>query len=150
MAALAGCGRRAAPGVMIQVETGDEREGVPEERCSTSPPPSPPTRACVLEGVSTNYACFHGARPRYRASVEAVARAARALARPGFAVERVSGGNSSVLWLARPGERLPAEVTELRCGEALLLGQDALFYEPLPGCRARRLRAQGRSARGVY
>jgi predicted amino acid racemase len=30
---------------------------------------------------------------------------------------------------------LPAEITELRCGEALLLGQDALFYEPLPGCR---------------
>ena len=35
----------------------------------------------------------------------------------------------------RPGDVLPAEVTELRCGEALLLGQDALFYEPLPGCR---------------
>jgi ornithine racemase len=29
---------------------------------------------------------------------------------------------------------LPGEVTELRCGEALLLGQDALRYEPLPGC----------------
>jgi predicted amino acid racemase len=26
-------------------------------------------------------------------------------------------------------------VTELRCGEALLLGQDALFYQALPGCR---------------
>ena len=27
-------------------------------------------------------------------------------------------------------------MTELRCGEALLLGQDALYYEPLPGCRS--------------
>jgi predicted amino acid racemase len=33
------------------------------------------------------------------------------------------------------GESLPSEVTELRCGEALLLGQDALFYEAIPGCR---------------
>ena len=56
-------------------------------------------------------------------------------AAPACAVERVSGGNSSLLWLLAAGERLPAEVTELRCGEALLLGQDALHYRPLPGCR---------------
>ncbi|MCL6505600.1 MAG: aldehyde dehydrogenase family protein [Bryobacteraceae bacterium] len=53
----------------------------------------------------------------------------------GLPVTRVSGGNSSLLWLLARGEPLPAEITELRCGEALLLGQDALFYEPLPGCR---------------
>jgi predicted amino acid racemase len=39
-----------------------------------------------------------------------------------------------VLWLLKRGDRLPEEVTELRCGEALLLGQDALCFEPLPGC----------------
>jgi predicted amino acid racemase len=39
-----------------------------------------------------------------------------------------------VLWHLKPGDKLPAEITELRCGEALLLGHDALFYEPLPGC----------------
>jgi predicted amino acid racemase len=47
----------------------------------------------------------------------------------------VSGGNSSLLWLLIEGQTLPAEVTELRCGEALLLGQDALHYRALPGCR---------------
>jgi predicted amino acid racemase len=30
---------------------------------------------------------------------------------------------------------LPQEITELRCGEALLFGHDALCYEELPGCR---------------
>ena len=35
-------------------------------------------------------------------------------------------------------------MTELRCGEALLLGQDALLYQRLPGCRqdACRLRVE--------
>ena len=56
-------------------------------------------------------------------------------AAPAAPCERVSGGNSSLLGLLVAGERLPAEITELRCGEALLLGQDALHYRPLPGCR---------------
>jgi predicted amino acid racemase len=36
--------------------------------------------------------------------------------------------------LVRQGD-IPAGLTELRCGEALFLGHDALHYEPLPGCR---------------
>jgi predicted amino acid racemase len=67
--------------------------------------------------------------------VERVARGALALRDAGLPVGRVSGGNSSLLWLIARGEGLPELVTELRCGEALLLGQDALFYEPLPDCR---------------
>jgi ornithine racemase len=122
--------------VMIQVETGDEREGVPEallldlaDRVAAEP-------RLRLEGVSTNYACFLGAPEGIRGSLEGVALAARSLRSAGFPVTRVSGGNSSVLWLLTRGERLPEEITELRCGEALLLGQDALRYERLPGCAA--------------
>jgi predicted amino acid racemase len=121
--------------VMLQLETGDEREGVPAERLLelaryvVSEP-----RLC-LEGVSTNFACFLGCADGIMASVEAVAGAAAALRAAGLPVLRVSGGNSSLLWLLRRGVRLPAEITEVRCGEALLLGQDALQYEPLPGCR---------------
>ena len=40
-----------------------------------------------------------------------------------------------MLPLLAAGTPLPGEVTELRCGESLLLGQDALAYRPLPGCR---------------
>ena len=73
-----------------------------------------------------------------------VAGAARRLREAGFEVPRVSGGNSSVLGLIARGESLPAEVTELRCGEALLLGQEPLELSPLEGCRqdACRIRAQ--------
>jgi predicted amino acid racemase len=134
-AAVAALGAAEAPRkVMIQVETGDEREGVPADLLldlATFVAAEPSLR---LEGVSTNYACFLGPPAGLEASLEGVAQAARALRSAGFAVGRVSGGNSSVLWLLSRGKALPGEVTELRCGEALLLGQDALCYEPVPGC----------------
>lgn len=134
--AVAALGSAAAPRrVMIQLETGDEREGVPEDRLLDLATAISADTRLTLEGVGTNYACFKGRPYGIDSSVEAVARAARALRGAGYEFPRVSGGNSSVLWHLRPGDMLPAEVTELRCGEALLLGQDALFCEPLPGCR---------------
>lgn len=120
--------------VMVQVETGDEREGIPVERLAHLAEVIADDPRLELAGLATNYACFRGVPGAVRESVATVAEAARVLRSGGFAISRVSGGNSSLLWLLARGERLPAEVTELRCGEALLLGQDALFYESLEGC----------------
>lgn len=120
--------------VMVQVETGDEREGIPVERLVYLAEVIADDPRLELAGLATNYACFRGVPGAVRESVATVAEAARVLRSGGFAISRVSGGNSSLLWLLARGERLPAEVTELRCGEALLLGQDALFYESLEGC----------------
>jgi predicted amino acid racemase len=122
--------------VMLQVDTGDRREGVPPEGVLGLAQRIVAEPRLALEGVGTNYACFEGGPQGIRASVEAVAQAARTLREGGLPVRRVSGGNSSLLWLLARGEELPAEVTELRCGEALLMGHDALYYELLPGCCA--------------
>ncbi len=121
--------------VMVQVETGDEREGAPLDGLPDLAAAIAGDPRLEFVGISTNYACFRGAPDGIRASVEAIARAAAALRAAGLPVARVSGGNSSLLWLLIEGQTLPAEVTELRCGEALLLGQDALHYRALPGCR---------------
>jgi ornithine racemase len=121
--------------VMVQVETGDQREGVPLDQLQGLAVAIAEDPRLRLLGVSTNYACFKGEPEGIGESVEAVAAAAVALRAAGLPVERVSGGNSSVLWLLAEGHKLPDEVTELRCGEALLLGQDALYYRPLSGCR---------------
>ena len=133
--AVAALGSAGGPRrVMIQVETGDEREGVPGELLLDLAGFVAEEPRLLLEGLSTNYACFLGPPAGLEASLEGVAHAARTLRSAGFPAGRVSGGNSSALWLLKRGGRLPEEVTELRCGEALLLGQDALFYEPVPGC----------------
>jgi predicted amino acid racemase len=121
--------------VMIMLETGDEREGVPPDGLLALATRIADDRRLLLEGVATNYACFKGTPGGIRRSVEAVVSAAGALRAAGLPGERVSGGNSSLLRMLADGVELPAGVTELRCGEALLLGQDALYYRPLPGCR---------------
>ncbi len=121
--------------VMVQVETGDQREGIPADQVQGLAAEVCRDPRLQLVGVSTNYACFKGKPEGVQESVQAIAQTAAALREAGLAIERVSGGNSSVLWLLAEGEKLPAEVTELRCGEALLLGQDALHYRRLPGCR---------------
>lgn len=121
--------------VMIHVETGDEREGVPPDQLVALAAHVCGDPRLRLAGVSTNYACFEGRPEGIVRSVEAVVAAAMELRAAGYPVERVSGGNSSLLGLLAAGERLPGGVTELRCGEGLLLGHDALHYRPLPGCR---------------
>jgi predicted amino acid racemase len=136
VATLAGSGGKAGPRrVMVQVETGDEREGAPIDRLQGLAAGIAGDPRLELVGISTNYACFKGKPEGIRGSVEMIAGAAATLRQAGMPIHRVSGGNSSVLWLLAEGEALPAGVTELRCGEALLLGQDALYHRPFPGCR---------------
>jgi ornithine racemase len=121
--------------VMVHVETGDQREGVPLDELPALAGRIAGHPGLRLAGVSTNYACFKGSPECIGGSVRAIAGAAAALRDAGHSIEHVSGGNSSLLGLLAVGESLPVEVTELRCGEALLLGQEALHYRPLPGCR---------------
>ena len=137
-------GRGGPAEVMILVETGDQREGVPLEKLpdlAREVAAGPGTR---LRGIATNFACFAGRPEHVQASVEMLAAAARDLEQGGVAVPAVSGGNSSLLGLLMDGVALPLEVTEIRCGEALLLGQETLRFRPLPGGRREgcRLRAQ--------
>lgn len=121
--------------VMVLVESGDLREGVPREGLLDLAGAIAKEPGLELAGLATNYACFKGVTEGLRDSVELVAEAARELRAAGFPVGRVSGGNSSLLGLLVAGENLPEEITELRCGETLLLGQDVLEHCLLPGCR---------------
>lgn len=131
-AGVAAGGRRR---VFLMLETGDYREGVTEQGLESLARAVAGDSRLELAGIATNYACFQGGPDGIRGSVEAVALAARRLRTRGWDTPAVSAGNSSVLALVRAGEQLPPEVTELRCGEALLLGQDALLYQLVPGCR---------------
>ncbi len=121
--------------VMVQIETGDLREGAPVEevvRLAAHVDAEPRLR---LEGLSTNYACFSGDPPGIDASLQVLAEVVADVRAAGLHVPRVSGGNSSLLGLVAGGRSLPTEITEVRCGEALLLGREALHYRPVPGCR---------------
>src|SRR3990172_2576301 len=84
--------------VMLQVETGDLRDGVPLEKLEELARAVRAQNRLELAGISTNYACFHGPPDGIRESVGALARAAVDLRAAGVPIARVSGGNSSLLW----------------------------------------------------
>ncbi|HLA80155.1 MAG TPA: alanine racemase, partial [Thermoleophilia bacterium] len=132
--AVAALSPRIPRRVMVLVETGDEREGVPVEDLPELVTAIAADPVLEFVGLSTNFACFRGAPDGLMESVERLAAAAVQLRSAGTEVDRVSGGNSSLLRLLAQGGRIPPEVTEVRCGEALLLGVDALDHEVLPGC----------------
>lgn len=135
-ARVAELGDSAAPrSVMVQVETGDLREGVAADGLLTLLEAVCAEPRLELAGLSTNYACFDGGAAGIEGSTEALAGSVRNARSAGFEVPRVSGGNSSLLGLLVDGVELPIEITELRCGEALLLGHEALGCRPLPDCR---------------
>ena len=77
--AVAGLGGRgSARRVMLQVETGDLREGVPvEEVCGRGARRRGTIPGSCWQGVATNYACFQGPPEGVRRSVEAIAAVAR-------------------------------------------------------------------------
>lgn len=121
--------------VMILVETGDQREGAPMEAVADFAANVAAQPGAHFRGLATNFACFAGRPEQAQKSVERLVEAARRLQAAGICVPELSGGNSSLLGLALDGVALPSAITEVRCGESVLLGHETLRFRPLPGGR---------------
>jgi predicted amino acid racemase len=132
--ALARAARRlnAVHEVILMVEMGDMREGIlPQDLARTA-------RAVVgmpgvsLKGIGANFACFGGAAPDGAKMAELAALAGEVERACGRRLETVSGGNSANLpWALGPTDA--GRVTDLRLGEAILLGVDPVSGCPIEG-----------------
>lgn len=119
--------------VILMVDIGDRREGVlPEDapRVAREMDSSPGVRVI---GIGTNLACYGGVIPT-REKMEELLRVKEvvesALGRP---LERISGGNSANMPMVMRGE-MPPGITELRLGESIFLGTEAVDRTLIPGC----------------
>lgn len=117
--------------VLLMVDVGDLREGVwPNDLLAL-------VRAVnklphlEIYGVGTNLTCFGGIIPE-RNNLEKLVELGRQASEYVGRELIVSGGNSSSLELLFSGQ-LPQGVTNLRIGEGILLGREAIKREPLPG-----------------
>jgi len=119
-------------GVLLMVESGDLREGI-----------LPPDLAGVvdevhrlpglrLDGVGTNLACQSGVVPSGRNMGDLSHLVATVETATGVDIDRVSGGNSANLEWAF-GATDVGRVNDLRLGEAILLGREALHRRPVDG-----------------
>lgn len=151
-----GADRKRPVQLCLMIETGDGREGVPAAEAPAEAARLATLDGAVLAGLATNAACARPQAPLEEA-LEAFAAAARAVkaeleaipdatggagAAGRINLEIMSAGGSGLLGLlpgvketVEPAE-LFAPLTELRCGEALLLGRIPSGVTPglfLPG-----------------
>ena len=119
--------------IVLMVESGDGREGVPAESLLEQ---AKIVESCSpfleLIGIAANYACISTAPPSI-ASIERLIRLKQdlehSLSRP---LPHLSLGGSDILELAASNP-LPPGVTEIRCGTAVYLGVYPLTGHPVPG-----------------
>ncbi len=122
--------------VVVMVELGDLREGVlaadllPLARFAATLP------GVRLVGLGTNLACRNGVEPGPNQMAELAVLAQLVRVELGLALPLISGGNSANLTWALDADRrepTPSPVTDLRIGEAILLGTDPVRGAPIDG-----------------
>lgn|GEM_PF-1475144 len=112
-------------GVLLLVEFGDLREGVPVEKLKESLDFIRTCETLDLFAVGTNLSCFHGVEPdeinmrKFLNLIESVEGEG--------SVTRISSGSSSHYKLVSKG-KLPSRLNHLRIGELLFLGKETLEY----------------------
>lgn len=125
--------RGKAHRVILMVEMGDLREGVMPEDAPEVARAVDRMEGLVLWGIGTNMACYGGVVPtrqKMEALLQVRDRVQEAIGRP-LAV--ISGGNSANMKMVLARD-VPAGINELRIGESILLGTEALRREVVPGC----------------
>jgi len=118
--------------VVVMVETGDLREGVLREDLPRFMKEASRFDSVEPAGIGTNVACLQGVPPTSAMLERLVESAAYLREDLGLELPIISGGNSSVWKLLETG-LVPSQVSQLRLGEAILLGQETVGYEPIPG-----------------
>ena len=117
--------------VLLMVDIGDLREGVwPGDLLALVQQVSALPHVEIY-GVGANLACFGGIVPEQE-NLELLLKVARQASEYLGKELVVSGGNSSSLKLLFSG-KLPLGINNLRIGEGILLGREAIGREPLPG-----------------
>lgn len=123
---------RTPHGVILMVELGDLREGVPAEAVDALAVHVEALPGLHLAGLGTNLACQSGIAPdqsKMDQLSEIVRAVERAIGRP---LDVVSGGGSAALGWALTTTDV-GRVNELRLGESILLGTDPLHRTPIEG-----------------
>jgi len=117
--------------VVVMVETGDLREGVLPSELFDFMQKAMRLPNIVLHGIASNVACLHGIPPT-PAMLELLTNSAKRL-REQLEIElpAISGGNSSAWKLIESGA-IPKGINQFRFGEAILLGQETINFDPIP------------------
>ncbi len=117
--------------VIIMVEMGDLREGVPQERLGDLLYQANRLSGLEITGLGMNLACYGGVVPTKEKLAEFSELVADMESEFGFKFELVSGGNSANIPLLLGSDSF-SKVNNLRIGEGILLGLETVNRSPIP------------------
>lgn len=120
--------------VLLIVEMGDRREGVPCDQAVAAAGEMLQLPNIDLIGVAANWGCLGGVLPSVEKLEQLVAIAEQIERTYGVALPVISGGNTANLSLVLAG-KTPARINQLRIGEGILLGTNVPIWNPIPGLR---------------
>lgn len=118
--------------VIIMVEMGDLREGIWDKKeLEYIVKEALSMKSIELLGIGTNFTCFGGVLPTYEKLIE-FSEIVESIERK-FSINfsLISGGNSSSIPLLFKKE-IPKKINHLRIGEAIMLGKDTAYRNPIP------------------
>jgi ornithine racemase len=117
--------------IMLVLEVGDLREGVPPADLLEFAADIDAHPSIELAGIAANAGCTGGRAPT-RESMALLDRTVRRAAEQGLPLKTVSVGNSSC-WKLLSAGKLSSTGNHVRFGEAILLGREALSAQPIDG-----------------
>lgn len=118
--------------IMIMVEAGDLREGVPSEDLLNVVEIVLSYPRIRFEGLAMNIGCMSGVLPTYQNTSLLVRLRNEIMDRFHLRLPFLSVGGSPCLHLLE-NEQMPAEINEIRVGEALFLGKSTISQRSIPG-----------------
>lgn len=118
--------------IILMVDLGDLREGVLPENVPAMTQAIVKLSHIELLGVGVNLTCYGGVIPSpvNLGQLEDIAKEMEGII--GKPLQIVSGGNSSSLYLLEKGT-MPSKINQLRVGEAIVLGRETAFGDPIEG-----------------
>lgn len=124
--------RRKRQQVVLMVDLGDLREGIFYQQAFEVFSKLPHYECVEIVGLGTNLTCYGGVIPTTETLAKLGNLAKRLESELGWNLQVVSGGNSSSLDLVHRG-LMPSTVNNLRIGEGIALGREAVKRDPIPG-----------------
>ncbi|WP_029688310.1 ornithine racemase Orr [Thermoanaerobacter sp. A7A] len=117
--------------IILMVDLGDLREGVLKEDVIPIVEQIVKLEGIRLRGIGTNLTCYGSVIPTPDILEELVEIKNSINKKFNLNLDIVSGGNSSSLYLVQNG-LIPRGITQLRIGEAIVLGRETAFGDRIP------------------
>ena len=117
--------------VIIMVEMGDRREGVPMGQVADFCQQITRCSGIELIGLGANYGCINGVQPSMANMFDLADLAVKLEKKFNLSLPHLSSGNSSAISLLRE-ENIPQRINFMRLGHDILMGIDGSNYKPIP------------------